>query len=90
MPPAVGQPDRALFLLSRPPPLSELKAVPGGDATSKTVEALHVLAESPETLRAMQRRARAVYDAEFWRDLGLAAWDRILGSLVDGRRRRAG
>ena len=60
------------------------------ETASKTVEALHVLAESPEALRAMQRRAKAVYDAEFCRELGLAAWDRILSSLVDGNGRRAG
>jgi colanic acid biosynthesis glycosyl transferase WcaI len=60
-----------------------------GETASRTAEALHVLAESPETLLALQRRAREVYDAEFSRSLGVAAWDRILGSLLDGARRRA-
>ena len=60
------------------------------ETASRTADALHLLAESPEALLTLQRRAREVYDAEFSKSLGIAAWDRILTSLVDRGASRAG
>jgi colanic acid biosynthesis glycosyl transferase WcaI len=60
------------------------------DTATRTADALHALAESREALLTLQRRSREVYDAEFSKGLGIAAWDRILTSLVDRRSRRAG
>jgi glycosyltransferase involved in cell wall biosynthesis len=51
-----------------------------------TADALNHLAESPETLSALQRRARQAYDAEFCRTLGITRWDGILRSLIAGGR----
>ena len=60
------------------------------ETASRTADALHLLAESPEALLTLQRRAREVYDAEFSRSLGIATWDRILTSLIDRGVPRAG
>ncbi len=52
------------------------------DTMDATVDALHALAGSPGTLRTLQLRARQAYDAEFRRSHGIAAWDRLLRTLL--------
>jgi hypothetical protein len=49
---------------------------------SETVDALHGLAASPDALHVMQKRARLAYDKYFCKEVGLAAWDRLLSQLV--------
>jgi hypothetical protein len=48
----------------------------------ETVDALHALAASPDALPVMQRRAKRVYDEHFCKEVGLAAWNRLLSQLV--------
>ncbi len=62
--------------------------VAGQQNVNETVEALHALATSSDTLVALQRRAKQAYDAHFRKELGLAEWDRLLRQLV-GREARA-
>jgi glycosyltransferase involved in cell wall biosynthesis len=48
----------------------------------ETVDALHALAASPDALQVMQRRAKRVYDEHFCKEVGLAAWNRLLSQRV--------